>query len=270
MNFISKKSKIERKVILEDNIKIFGCSFIKKNTRIGFDCIIGYPTSTSIKKAKTSNILEIGDGAKIGKNCYIRPSTHIYESVEVGDNVQTGHRVFIRENTRIGNGCIIGTNSLIEGDTIIGDETILESNVYLPTKNRIGKRNFFGPNVCVTNDKRPLPFCIFNKNLRETHDKFLSGIVTEDYVCIGANTTILPKVKIGYASVVGAGAVVTKDVEPESIVVGVPAKPLSMSVYDLLLDHLEELLKRKITAKKDVENLSLPVPIKKEIIKVIK
>jgi acetyltransferase-like isoleucine patch superfamily enzyme len=268
MNQISKRAKISKKAILEGDVKIFGASFVDDFSRIGFNSIIGYPRYSTIKKTM-SNVLELGGGSTIGKKCYIRPGSHIYESVEISDNVQTGHRVFVREETKIGKNCMIGTNTVIDGYSIIGDYTKLETNVYLPTRNKIGKYNFFAPNVCVTNDKRPLPFCIFNESIKPKQDKNLKGLITEDYVCIGANATILPGIKIGYAAVVSAGAVVTKDVEPESVVIGVPARPLSITVYDLLKKQIETLLSHEIKTKEDVKKLPLPSSLKKKIMRII-
>jgi acetyltransferase-like isoleucine patch superfamily enzyme len=267
---ISKTAIIGKNVVKEGEVTICGATQIKSGTRIGFNVIIGYPSFKTLKNNKGLNFIDSGEGAIIGENCYIRPSSHIYESVEIGDKTQTGHRIFIRENTKIGSNCIIGTNSIIDGNTIIGKNTKLESNVYLPLKNKIGNNNFIAPRVCVTNDKRPLPFCIFDNSIKPKQDSALEGITTEDNVCIGANSTILPGVKIGYGAVVGAGAVVTKDVKAETVVLGVPAKPMSIDVYDLLKKHVEILLSRDIRKKEDVSKLKISKDLKTKIKRALK
>lgn len=79
----------------------------------------------------------------------------------------------------------------------------------------IGDNVFIGPHVVFTNDKYP-----------PSEGAWKTGppTIVEDYVSIGANATILPGVTIGRSARVGAGAVVTKDVKPGMLVVGVPAR----------------------------------------------
>jgi len=90
--------------------------------------------------------------------------------------------------------------------------------VYVPTNTTIGDRVFLGPHAVLTNDPYPLR--------REAN---LVGPTIEDDASIGANATVLPGVTVGAGAFVAAGAVVTEDVPPETLAVGVPAtgKPLS-------------------------------------------
>lgn len=149
--------------------------------------------------------------ARIGKNCVIRSHTVIYDDVVIGDNCKTGHFVLIREKTKIGNNCIIGTGTIIDGETTIGNNVIIQSGVYIPRKTVIEDNVFLGPRCVLTNDKYP-------------PQPKLEGPVIKKGASIGANATILPGVVVGENSMVGAGSVVTKNVEPNTVVVGVPAK----------------------------------------------
>lgn len=119
----------------------------------------------------------------------------------------------VREKTTIGDNVSIGTNVIIEGYSEIGDYCNLQSLVYIPTNTIIGDHVFIGPNTVLTNDKYP-----------PHGGNTLTGPVIEDYASIGANVTILPGVRIGAHSLVAAGSVVTKDVPPETLAVGNPAK----------------------------------------------
>ena len=80
----------------------------------------------------------------------------------------------------------------------------------------IGNNVFIGPNVTFTNDKKP----------RVSGDWTLLDTIIEDDVSIGAGSIILPGIKIGKGSMIGAGSVVTKDVPPNTVVAGNPARPI--------------------------------------------
>lgn len=156
--------------------------------------------------------------ATIGKNSIIRAGTIIYGDVETGEYFQTGHNVMIRENTSIGDHVVIGTNTVVDGTVKIGSFVKIESNCYIPTHVTIGNRVFMGPGVTVTNDRFPL-------KLREDYLRDgPAGPVIEDLVTIGGGVTICPGVTIGEGSFVAAGAIVTKDVPPMSLVIGAPGK----------------------------------------------
>jgi len=106
---------------------------------------------------------------------------------------------------------------IIEDHCGIGSNVSIQSGVYIPTNTIIKDGVFIGPRAVFTNDK-----------YMERGNVKLVGAVVEKNVRIGANTTILSGVRVGEDSVIGAGAVVTKDVEPYSVVTGVPAKKVGV------------------------------------------
>ena len=151
----------------------------------------------------------------IGDRAVLRSGTVIYAGVVIGGDFQTGHSVVIRERTRIGDRVVVGTHSVIDGNVVIGSNVKIQTNVYIPTHTTIGDDVFIGPCVTITNDKYPL---------RRRDEYEPRGAIIEDSASIGANATLLPGVRIGEGSMVGAGAVVTRDVPPWSLAVGVPAR----------------------------------------------
>ena len=153
--------------------------------------------------------------AIIGDRAVIRWGTVIYADVVIGDDFKTGHSVLIREKTVIGDRVLVGTNTVIDGNVEIDSFVKLESNVYIPTHTKIGSYVFIGPGAVLTNDRYP-------QRLRDEYEPL--GPILEDSVTIGANATILPGVRIGEGSMVAAGSVVTKDISPWSLAIGVPAK----------------------------------------------
>ena len=156
---------------------------------------------------------------RIGKGAVLRAGTIIYAGVTIGEDCNTGHHAMVRENSKIGDHVVIGTNTVIDGHVIIGDFVKIESNCYIPTHSRIGSRIFFGPGVTLTNDRYPL----------KLRDQYVpEGPIIEDGVTLGGGVVVLPGVRIGHDAFVAAGAVVTKDVPPFSLVIGVPGKILPL------------------------------------------
>ena len=144
----------------------------------------------------------ISDKAKIGQNVKIWHYSYVGENTEIGDNVKIGSLVHIDYNVKI------GANSMIEGA------------VYIPPLSRIGSNVFIGPAAALTND----PFPPSGKMI---------GVTIEDGAIIGSRAVIKAGVTIGKNSVVAMGAVVTKDVPSNTVVVGVPAKEkYSREEYD--------------------------------------
>ncbi len=153
--------------------------------------------------------------ARIGAHARIRSGTVIYGDVSVGDHFETGHHVLIRADTVIGDHVVVGTNSVIEGQVRIGSFVKIEANCFIPTHCIFADRIFLGPGVTILNDRYPL-------RMRDRYRP--EGCVLEDDVTIGGRAVLLPGVRIGAGSFVAAGAVVTKDVPPGRLVVGVPGK----------------------------------------------
>lgn len=151
---------------------------------------------------------------RIGMHGLIREGTIIYRATTIGDHFQTGHHALIREENIIGNNVSIGTNTVLESGNKIGNNVRIHSLCFLENTT-IGNDVFIGPHVVFTDD--PHPAC-------PRYKECVLGAIVEDNVSIGANSTILPGIQIGRNSLIGAGSVVTKDVPPNSVMAGVPAK----------------------------------------------
>ena len=218
MNKIGKNVTIFDDVILGDNVVIGDDCYIdhnciiRDNVEIGANSIIG---AGSIIGEYLSDFYDDKQNKehplKIGENAIIRSGSIIYGDSKIGDNFQTGHRVTIREKSDIGNNVRIGTQSDIQGNCVIEDYVSLHSDVFVAMYSHIKKYAWIFPHVVLTNDKTP------------PSDK-LEGVTIEQYVCVAANSTVISGVKVGKNALVGAGSVVTKDVEEEMCVVGNPAK----------------------------------------------
>ncbi len=151
----------------------------------------------------------------IGPDAIIRSHTVIYAGNRVGANFQTGHSVMIRELNEIGDDVSIGSHSVIEHHVKIGNRVRIHSNVFVPEYSDLEDDTWIGPNVVLTNALYP----------RSPEAKAsLQGPRLMRGSIIGANATLLPGITIGCNALVGAGAVVVRDVPDGKVVVGNPAR----------------------------------------------
>lgn len=150
----------------------------------------------------------------IGDDAMIRSHTVIYAGNRIGKNFQTGHHVIIREENEIGNDVSVGTSSVIEHHVKIGNNVRIHTQAFIPETSVLEDGAWIGPNVVITNAAYPL-----SQNVK----KELKGAIVKKGAKVGANATLLPGVVIGENALVGAGAVVTRDVPAETVVVGNPA-----------------------------------------------
>jgi UDP-2-acetamido-3-amino-2,3-dideoxy-glucuronate N-acetyltransferase len=137
------------------------------------------------------------------------------QSQSIGEDTRIWQFTVILKNAVVGKNCNICAHTLIENDVQIGDNVTVKSGVFLWDGLRVESDVFIGPNVTFTNDLRP--------RSKQYPGKFLETLV-KNGASIGANATILPGLTIGQDAMIGAGAVVTKDVPDRAVVAGNPAK----------------------------------------------
>lgn len=160
-----------------------------------------------------------GERVRIGAGCSIGACAVIYVDVEIGDDTLIGDHAALRETARISSGCAIGRGTVMDRDIEVGPGTAIGFGSTLVSGSRVGREVFIAQNVITTNDNalgRPGGV-----------EERLVGATIEDRARIGANATLLPGVVIGSEAIVGAGSIVTRDVEAGITVVGNPARPIS-------------------------------------------
>lgn len=144
---------------------------------------------------------------------FIHPLSDV-KSKNIGQKTKVWQYSVIFPQAVIGENCNICAHTMIENDVQIGNNVTIKSGVYVWDGITLEDNVFVGPSVTFTNDKTP--------RSKQYPDEFLKTIV-EQGASIGGNATILPGIRIGRNALVGAGAVVTKDVPENAIVVGNPA-----------------------------------------------
>jgi acetyltransferase-like isoleucine patch superfamily enzyme len=151
-------------------------------------------------------------------NYYIDKTAHVSAQSKIGDGTKIWINAQIRENSVIGSNCIISKDTYIDTLVKIGNNCKIQNSVSIYQGVTIEDDVFIGPNACFTNDKVPRSF---DSNWKITPTFVKKGS------SIGANSTIICGVTLGKYCMIAAGSVVTKDVEPYSLVMGNPAKHYS-------------------------------------------
>jgi len=189
---------------------------IYSNVRLGKNCVIeDFVIIGAYSRGHEARRLE----TVIGDNAFIRSHTVIYEGNKIGANFRTGNKANIRELNEIGDNVSLGTLSVVEHHVKIGSGVRVHSQAFIPEFTVLEDECWIGPNVVITNAKYP-------KTLRGKVD--LKGVHIMKGAIIGANTTLLPDVRIGEYALVGAGSVVTKNVPSRCVVLGNPAKVVNL------------------------------------------
>ncbi len=145
----------------------------------------------------------------------IHESAYVEEAV-IGEGTNIWHFVHVRKGAKIGRKCNIGKGVYIDINVTIGDNCKIQNFATIYQGVEIGDDVFIGPHACFTNDLYPRAFIWNEERLEKT--------VVKDGASIGANSTIIAGVTIGRYAMVGAGAVVTRDVPDYGLVIGNPAR----------------------------------------------
>lgn len=145
------------------------------------------------------------------------------ESIEVGQNVMVDDFVIIGNRCRIGNNCKIHYFSHIDDDVVIGNNVKIQNNVMIPHGVTLEDGVFVGPSVVFTNDKHPRSVTP-EGDLKTGDDWNMTPTLIKEGASLGGGAVIVCGVSIGRWAMVGAGAVVTKDVPNYALVLGCPAK----------------------------------------------
>ena len=148
---------------------------------------------------------------------FIHESAHISSEAKIGDGTKIWINSQVREHASIGENCIISKDTYIDEHVVIGDRVKVQNGVSVYHGVTIEDDVFVGPNATFTNDHVPRSF---NSSWKITETIVKKG------ASIGANATIICGVTIGEYAMIGAGSVVTKNVAPNALVVGNPAKQI--------------------------------------------
>jgi UDP-2-acetamido-3-amino-2,3-dideoxy-glucuronate N-acetyltransferase len=150
------------------------------------------------------------------KKYFAHATAVIDENCKIGEGTKIWHFSHIMPNCKIGEGCNIGQNVVVSPEVVLGNNVKVQNNVSIYTGVICEDDVFLGPSMVFTNVINP-------RSALVRRDEYMSTLVKKG-ASIGANATIVCGNEIGSYSFIGAGAVVTKNVEDFALVIGNPAK----------------------------------------------
>jgi acetyltransferase-like isoleucine patch superfamily enzyme len=216
----SHRTESEKRLTIGSNCTIGPYAVIFYDVEIGENMLI--ETGTIVTQDVPSSNVVMGKPEQglyfLAKNNIMVHDSALLESRNIGAGTRIWAHTHILPGAQIGADCNICDQTFIENDVIIGDRVTVKSGVHIWDGARIEDDVFIGPGVAFTNDRYPR-----SKQYPETFLK----IMIQKGASIGANATLLPGVTIGENAMVGAGAVVTRDVPDRAIVAGNPAHIVS-------------------------------------------
>ncbi|WP_158737178.1 N-acetyltransferase [Alteribacillus sp. YIM 98480] len=224
MTHIPESAKVGKNVVIEEGVQIGERVTIGHNTvilkgtrienevSINSNCVLGIQPSGN---KKMRNSFASNDQLILKKNTKIGNLVSIYAGTKIAENVFVGDHASIRENVMIGEGSVVGRAAIVELNSTIGKSCTIQTLAYVTGNTVIEDNVFLGPCVSMSNDK-----------YMGAKDYELKGPIIKKGAKIGNNASLLPGVIIGAYSIVGAGAVVTKNVKNSEVVAGVPIKKI--------------------------------------------
>ena len=194
---------------------VFPGTVIGEGCKILDYAVVGkQPTLSPRSTAKREELppLELGAGTVVSTGAVVFAGTTVGERVIVGD------QACVRERCRIGDDVVIGRGSLVENDTSVGALTKIQAHAYITAYSTLEDNVFIAPCVITTNDN-------FMGRTEKRH-ALMRGPTIRRGARVGGGAVLLPGIEIGEEAFIGAGAVVVRDVEPRTLMVGNPARRL--------------------------------------------
>jgi acetyltransferase-like isoleucine patch superfamily enzyme len=199
--------------ILGDGVKVLDGAVVGKQPSLS-------PRSTA--KREPLPPTRIGDGTIVSTGAIV------FAGSRIGARVILGDQSCIRERVEIGDDVVVGRGSLVENDTTVGAMTKIQADAYITAYSTLEEHVFIAPRVVTTNDNF--------MGRTERRQVLIEGPTIRRGARVGGGAVLLPAVEIGEEAFVGAGAVVTKDVAPRTVVVGNPARVVRDVPEDELLE----------------------------------
>ena len=152
------------------------------------------------------------------RDYFVHDSSYIDENVNIGEGTKIWHFSHIQSGAVVGKNCSIGQNVNIANNVKIGNHVKIQNNVSVYEGVELEDHVFCGPSMVFTNIKVP------RSEFPQKGTEYYKKTLVKQSASIGANATILCGITIGEYAMIGAGAVVTKDVPPYALVVGNPGR----------------------------------------------
>ena len=200
--------------VLGEGVKVLEGAVVGKQPTLS-------PRSTAKREPLPPAVL--GDGAVVSTGAIV------FAGATLGARVIVGDQACVRERVTIGDDVVVGRGSLVENDTTIGARTKIQAEAYVTAYSTLEEDVFVAPCVVTTNDDF--------MGRTEKRLALMKGPTLRRGARVGGGAILCPGVEVGEEAFVGAGAVVTRDVPPRTVVVGNPARVLRDVPDEELLEN---------------------------------
>jgi acetyltransferase-like isoleucine patch superfamily enzyme len=205
-------------VVLPHDIEIGANVVIHPGVELGAEvrvqdgAIVGKPlvlSRTSAAQLRSDEATSVGDGVTIAAQAVVVAGASIGAGAFIGDQSH------VRERAQIGENSAVGRGSAVDNDVVIGARVRMQTGCYITAFSTVEDDVFIGPGVFTYND---------NTMGRHAKGVGIVGVVLRRACRVGGGARILPGIEIGEEAFVATGSVVTRNVPPRTLVMGVPAK----------------------------------------------
>jgi acetyltransferase-like isoleucine patch superfamily enzyme len=207
------------------NVVVHAGTLLGEGVRLQEGCVLGKPVvlgprSTAPRDAPAHTL--VGEGAAICAGAVVVAGARIGAGAIIGDQAH------VRERAAIGEGTVVGRGSAVDNDVTIGARVRIQTGCYITAYSIVEDDAFVAPGVTLTND---------DTMGRHGPGHELRGAILRRACRVGAGAVLVPGVEVGDEAFVAAGAVVTRDVPPRAVVMGVPARQVREVPADDLLER---------------------------------
>lgn len=209
---------IEDGVTLGDGVVVGACTVIHTGVSVGAGCLIEdlvvlgkrprlRPGSSAAAVPPADLVLD--EGVTVCAGAVVYAGAHVGAGAIIGDQAQ------VREGATVGMRSVVGRGACVDFSARVGDRVSIQTGVYVTSYAVVEDDAFLGPGMQMTND---------NTMSRHPHGERLHAPIVRRAARVGGAVVLVPGVEIGEEAFIGAGAIVTRDVAPRDVMVGVPAR----------------------------------------------
>jgi acetyltransferase-like isoleucine patch superfamily enzyme len=219
---VPSKAHVEPDARLADGVLVRAGAVIHGGVEVGEGCVIEEcavlgkrPRLRASSSAKAAARGASPAPLIVGPGTTICCGAVVYAGARIGQDVIIGDQTQIRERAVVGAETVVGRGSSVDFDVTLGERVVIQTGAYVTGGTVVEDDVFMGPGVVTTND---------NAMGRHARGEPLVGPVLRRACRVGGGVVLVPGVEIGEEAYVAAGAVVTQDVPPHAVAMGVPAR----------------------------------------------